>query len=71
MPGAGFHISLPALVAIESDSVLCLLTSFMLYFGQSFNALANNTDSDLFSNSPFSNGPHAAKIWLQSRIYFQ
>lgn len=61
VPGAGFHIFLPAPVAIESDSVLCLLTSFMLYFGQPFYVLANNTDLDLFSNSPFSNGPSIAK----------
>lgn len=33
----------------------------MLYFGQPFYALANNIDSDLFSNNPFSNGPPAAK----------
>lgn len=52
---------MPTPVAIESNSVLCLLTSFMLYFGQSFSALANNTDSVLFSNSPFSSGPPIAK----------
>lgn len=62
MPGAGFHIFLPTPVAIESNSVLCLLTSFMLRFGQLFSASANNTDSDLFSNSPlFSSGPPIAK----------
>lgn len=62
MPGEGFHIFLTTAVAIESNSVLCLvLTSFMLYFGQSFSALANNTDSVLFSNSPFSSGPPIAK----------
>lgn len=61
MPGAGFHIFLPTPVAIESNSVLCLLTSFMLYFGQLFSALANNTDSDLFCNSPFSSSPPIAK----------
>lgn len=52
---------LPAPVAIESNSALRLLTSFMLDFGQWPSPLANITDSDLFSNSPFSNSPPTAK----------
>lgn len=43
------------------NSVLWLLTSFVLYFGQLFSALASNTDSVLFSSSPFSSGPPIAK----------